>query len=69
MDEADAAQDQIDKTLSLEIERARVSFSRVPVGKCLNCGEALDDGRRYCEEDCRKQFSLRERLRRIMGRA
>ena len=69
MDDADAAQDHIDKTLVMQIEEARVAFSRAPHEGCLNCDEHLDDGRCYCDEDCRKQFDLREKLRRIMGRS
>lgn len=61
MDEADIAQDHIKKTLALQIAQARVPFSRKHIGECLNCGERLTDGRRYCDEDCRADSKRRER--------
>ena len=29
-------------------------------GFCLNCGEALEDGRRFCDFDCMSQWEKRQ---------
>ncbi|PPC91866.1 MAG: hypothetical protein CTY34_01990 [Methylobacter sp.] len=30
-------------------------------GYCLNCGDPIDGGRRWCDNDCRDDWARRER--------
>jgi predicted nucleic acid-binding Zn ribbon protein len=67
MDDIDKAQAHIEKHLALQVEQARASATRYPIGECINCGERLTDGRRYCDGDCRDEFEHRERQLRRTG--
>lgn len=69
MDEADLAQDHIEKTLALQIAQARAKAAQQPSGECLNCGEPLGEGRRYCNSECREDFEAREKGRQRSGSA
>jgi hypothetical protein len=60
MDEADLAQHQVDMFLKASILNQQQNAAKQPandwpygVGRCKNCGDAIDDGRPYCEEYCR----------------
>ena len=58
------------RQMELELER-RISAARKPVqshamGKCVNCGMNIDLGR-YCDDECRKDFEVRERAAQIRG--
>ncbi len=56
MDEADYAQEKADFLASLP----RVSTSPLPpTGFCYNCDEPLVDGRKFCDNDCRDDWELR----------
>ena len=37
-------------------------------GRCRNCAEKLDDGRAFCDADCAKDFSDRQRMSKRNGR-
>lgn len=69
MDEADIAQDHIEKTLALQIAQARAKSGQQPTGECLNCSEPLADGRRFCCTECREDFEVREKSRQRSGSA
>lgn len=63
MDEADRA----DRVTEVLIESGRMMNHKALLqiaasnGHCLNCDERLDDGRRWCDEDCRDDWVLRNR--------
>lgn len=61
MDEADIAQDHIEKTLAQQIAQVRAKAQRPHMGECLNCGERLTNSRRYCDEFCRDDAERREK--------
>jgi hypothetical protein len=61
MDEADFA----DRTISQMVEVARMASAMelskmaASTGYCLNCDEPLDDGRRWCDAECCKDWQAR----------
>ena len=58
-DEVDVTQEQIER--EIEIMRraiAAMSEETKPIGECLWCGETLDDGRRWCNAECRDSWEL-----------
>lgn len=61
MDDADLA----DKRIADAVESARneaaynLRHAAQATGHCLNCGEKLDDGRRWCDSDCSCDWSRR----------
>lgn len=61
-DEADRANDTLEKML--DGWRNEVAYqlrhSIQPTGNCLNCDERLDDGRRWCDTDCRNDWERRK---------
>ena len=62
MDELDMAQDAIDGEVTKRIAAARRQESIPATGFCLNCGEALKEGLRWCDADCRDDWSRQRRL-------
>ncbi|TCS70754.1 hypothetical protein EDC61_11481 [Sulfuritortus calidifontis] len=55
-DEADRAQDVIDLLLGAAIQGAKKPGGPPPTGSCLNCGEPLKPGLRWCDADCRDDW-------------
>lgn len=48
--------------LNLNIALAAASSKRPvaePTGFCLNCGEPLSDGKRWCNPECREDWEVR----------
>lgn len=60
MDEADLAQGPIEAVVEAGILAARRRAGPAAVGYCLNCGEPLPDGRRWCNRECRDDWCRRE---------
>ncbi|MDR0577756.1 MAG: hypothetical protein LBI87_09540 [Candidatus Accumulibacter sp.] len=64
-DQAQAREEALAETLR--------RFGRAPVkspaatGVCLNCGERLDGGRRWCSPECRDDWERQERAARRRG--
>ncbi len=56
MDEADLAQTEIDHRLRGCIAVAAQSEPVPDTGECLNCGEPLAPGRRWCDAGCRDDW-------------
>lgn len=53
---------------ALLAEQLRLARQKTPelisfTGKCHNCHESLDDGKRFCDVDCREDFEARKRSR------
>lgn len=67
MDEADIAQETIDKTLALQIAQARAKAGYQPTAHCLNCGEPARPGGRYCSKECVEDDEARARHLRRTG--
>lgn len=65
-DEADLAQDHIEKTLTMQIAEASTPKVKRATGACLNCDEPVGEGQLYCDEDCRVD-SLRVEAARLRG--
>lgn len=49
--------------LQRAIEKARKN-SDLPVGQCLNCSEKLLNNKKFCDEGCREDWELREKVHR-----
>jgi hypothetical protein len=63
-DESDRASAIESAAIDIGIEAARIKAAKPEfeaVGACLNCGEKLEDGLRFCDADCRDDFILRNR--------
>ena len=61
MDEADLANDHLQRELEqriLDVQRAK---PLPPSTECLNCGETVTLGRRYCSKDCAEDDEARTR--------
>ena len=66
-DEADLANDHLERELEqriLDVQRAK---PLPPAIECLNCGETVKTGRRYCDDACREDAELRDRQQRRSG--
>lgn len=57
MDEADRAQVEIEHALLGQMAAAREDTSIVSTGKCLNCGQPLPRGMRWCDAGCRDDWA------------
>ena len=58
MDDLDRAQVATDEMLS-DILKMRKPSGQVETGYCLNCGEPLPAGRRWCDALCRDEWEGR----------
>lgn len=58
--------DQFDRATEIEErDRALALAARKPAGpaatgKCLNCGDALGEGLRWCDRDCHDDWTRRQ---------
>jgi len=63
-DQFDKASDleQLDRDRNIEIARRKMA-SPEPTGFCIteNCGEAVGEGRRWCNSDCRDMWEQDQR--------
>ena len=53
-----SAREQQDLALALA---QRKPAGPAPMGYCLCCGEAVDDGRRWCDAECRDAWQADQR--------
>lgn len=61
-DEIDLANDMLDIQISRAV--AKAAGLEIPVnksGRCLYCDEPLNEGRRWCNADCRELFEHEHR--------
>ena len=62
MDEIDFAQERSQRILDAAIDAAKHSAPELPaVGQCYNCFSALPDGVRFCDCECRNDYTSRKR--------
>lgn len=61
MDEADVANDRLEKILEGQIQEAahRASKQVPATGYCLNCDEPLQPFKRWCDAECCADWSKR----------
>lgn len=63
-DEADRSQDRLELEDELRRKYRFVVLDGPPAtGNCLNCGEPLDAGKRWCNAECREDWGVRNRVR------
>ena len=61
-DEVDVTQERIEREIEIMRRAIAVMSEEVkPIGECLWCGEILDNGRRWCNAECRDSWELRRR--------
>ena len=65
-DEADIASERAE--IRLEAARRFRHPSLPDVGACHSCGEMLDDGRRFCDADCRDDWEAARKMRNLLIR-
>jgi hypothetical protein len=66
VDEADAADATVEQHLKRALARRNATLPAV--GQCYFCAEPVDDGRRFCDAECREDYERAERARRMNGR-
>ena len=54
-DEA-ARREELDKCVALANARTLAGVLPEPNGSCLNCGDQVGDGLRWCDADCRDDW-------------
>lgn len=59
-DFADLGADREQQDLALALAQ-RKPAGPAPTGYCLCCGEAVDDGRRWCDAECRDAWQADQR--------
>lgn len=59
MDEADKAQQQVEKALQVVLSHVDTRPTVLATGYCLNCAEPLHPPQRWCDAACRDDWSKR----------
>ncbi len=71
-DECDIASEHEQKWLEAQISehqyRLSHAVSAYPVGECRNCASRIDDGSAFCDTDCMRDWSDRQRADRRNGK-
>lgn len=65
-DESDRASALEAAAIDIGIEQARAKAGKLefePTGFCLNCGENLEEGKRFCDKDCADDHAKRIKKR------
>lgn len=55
-DELDQIQERMERDEELRKKYTPKPIEIKSIGKCLYCGESLEDGQRFCDADCRDDF-------------
>lgn len=56
------------ESLKPRIVEKKVNGEMIEVYTCLNCFTELEDGLRFCDEDCRDDWEKEQRMKKITGR-
>ena len=56
VDEVDRANEQIEKGIEDTLKNIDTTIPKNMTGKCLSCGQSVDDERRWCNADCRDNY-------------
>lgn len=71
-DFADIGSDYTERWLEAQLSehayQLNHAVSAFEVGRCRNCEERLDDGRAFCNSECRTDFEDRQRAEKRRGR-
>lgn len=66
--------DILDRAEEYEAKARKAALSQVSgenvvprTGRCLACGEPTDGGRLFCDADCRDEYEVTQKRRRING--
>ena len=60
MDDADRAQEQIEREDEARLKRAHLAgYDALATGACLNCDHPLSPGIRFCGPECRDDWAQR----------
>lgn len=65
-DEADLANECVAQDLERAMRKQRMEAAALAAalqrrsGRCLNCEEDVEPGKRFCDEDCKEDFEKRE---------
>lgn len=63
-DDADRADDQIEKALQSYINKARKNTGLIPTGVCYYCQEPVRPCALFCDgQDCRNDYDYEKKLR------
>lgn len=54
-DEADMANNAIEMALNAKLKSVTTKVAENDTGKCVWCGEAVSDKRRWCSAECRDE--------------
>lgn len=54
-----AAETWIAEKIAQQRRDSEAQAQSFDAGRCRNCSEKLDDGRNYCDEDCRNDHQMR----------
>lgn len=72
MDDCDKASEYEQKWLQARLDEHQYQLSHAvsafEIGRCRNCDDKLDDGRSYCNEECRNDHQDRLRADRRNGK-
>lgn len=63
-DDSDRATALEEAAIEMQVAAVRNKANQLelePTGFCLNCGEALEEGRRFCDKDCLDDHAKRNR--------
>lgn len=60
MDDLDKAQDHMEREEAMRRKYTNTNYLEAePVKACLNCGEPLAEGLRWCDKDCQTDWEKR----------
>ena len=60
-DEIDLANNMMEEQISRAVAKAgAVEIPTNETGRCLYCSEVVQDGRRWCDADCREEYERRK---------
>jgi hypothetical protein len=66
-DEADKANDHMERELAIRIKAARAVKTPETTGSCFFCGEDVGQGVRFCSKDCADDWERENEIRRKQG--
>jgi len=56
VDEVDKANEQLEKSIEVALKNIDTTIPKNTTGKCLSCGQFVENERRWCNADCRDNY-------------